>query len=455
MENTPPMVSGGLPVLGHALQMMNDSEKLFKRGFEAHGEIFAIKLGPGYAAVTGNPDHQRFIFSHTDKELNISDVYSFLNETFGEIFFTAGPEAYMNQRPILQALFTREKMAEYAHGMNIEIQKWLDGLGDSGEMDISEEMLHLTQYVAGRAFVGDNFRDELGEEFWQAYADLSNGLDPILPSNLPLPKFAQARRGRDRIREIFTEVVARRAQNPNQYDDLVTQLMNTPLKDGTYLDEEGVVSIFMGLLFAGHETTAGQAAWTIILLHQNPEYLALVQDEIAEHVVLGSEITGRELRHLTHVYWAIDETTRLRPSAHLLMRLVEEPVQLGEYTIPEGWRIILSSQISHHHTDYFTNTDTFDPLRYSPERDEGKHSAVIMGFGGGLHKCTGMNFAKNEMAIIVTHLLQQFEIELVTQNPHVIMGKGASRPSSTIVRYRRKATASELTPAGEVAGITE
>ncbi|MEM8532133.1 MAG: hypothetical protein AAGF95_14910, partial [Chloroflexota bacterium] len=49
-----------------------------------------------------------------------------------------------------------------------------------------------------------------------------------------------------------------------------------------------------------------------------------------------------------------------------------------------------------------------------------------------------MNFAKNEMAVIVARLFQQFDVELLTPTPHVVMGKGASHPSDTWIRYHRK-----------------
>ena len=49
----------------------------------------------------------------------------------------------MNQRPILQAIFSRAKMGGYLQAMQIEVQAWLDGLGDAGEIDISAETLSL------------------------------------------------------------------------------------------------------------------------------------------------------------------------------------------------------------------------------------------------------------------------------------------------------------------------
>lgn len=70
----------------------------------------------------------------------------------------------------------------------------------------------------------------------------------------------------------------------------------------------------------------------------------------------------------------------------------------------------------------------------------------MIGFGGGMHKCAGMNFANNEMAMITAMLLQQFDLELVTRTPGVRHGLGANRPEPTLIRYRRKTTPTQPAP---------
>jgi len=438
ITKTPPVISGGLPVLGHALEMMRDREKLFKRGFAEAGDLFTIKLANQKAVVVSGAEWNKVVYTQTDKLLNMHTAYNFLRLAIGEVLFVAGPEIYNNQRPVLQEIFKRERMAFYVQAMNREIQSWLDSLGDSGEIDISAEMLRLTQYVAGAALIGKDFRQELGDEFWKNYGMISRSLDPILPPNLPLPKFRRRDKANVEIKKVFHTLIAKRRRDPNNYDDLITTLLTTPLKDGSFMDEAVIVSMFTGLLFAGHETTAGQAAWLVTLLLQNPNYLDLVQREISEAVSPEKDIDEAVLRNLEHIYWAIDETTRLRPSADLQIRTVTEPIQFGPYELPPGWRVIVSAANSHFLEDVFTNPYQFDPLRWSPARGEGKNPFAIVGFGGGLHKCTGMNFAKNEMAIITARLFQQFEFTLLSKEIHVVQGAGANHPSSVMVKYKRR-----------------
>lgn len=437
-NSTPPVVSGALPFVGHVRQFQRERKKLLWRGYREHGDVFAIKLGPTYVAVVNGATYNRTFYSETDNALNLREAYTFLEAALGSVTLTARKEDYYNQRPVLQEIFRREHMHFYIHAMNIEVQRWLDSLGDAGTTNLTDDMLHLTQAVAGHALIGATFREELGKTFWEDYRAIANSLDFVLPTHLPLPKFIRRDRAKQRLREAMLPVIQKRRQRPDQYDDLIKSLLTTPLKDGNYLDDYTIVLFFIGLLFAGHETTAGQAGWTIILLLQHPEYLARVQSEIDHQVHTEVPIDGALLSRLKSIYWAIDETTRLRPSANMQMRVVEQPLTLGSYTIPSGWRVMVNADISHHLPDVFTNPEQFDPLRFAPERNEGKNTFSMVGFGGGIHKCTGMNFAKNEMAIIITRLFQQFDVELVTQAPQVVVGKGASHPSETWIRYRRK-----------------
>lgn len=436
--NTPPLVSGGLPVFGHALEMMRNRETLFKRGYREHGDIFAIKLGPRYAAVVSGAENNKMVYTQTDKALNMQDAYQFLKASLGEILFTASKEAYYNQRPALQEVFRRERMAGYIQAMNIEVQRWMDGLGHAGVMDLSAEMLRLTQYVAGRALIGPDYEKELGEGFWDLYLDISRSLDPVTPPNLPLPKFRRRDQAKAKINQIFRGMIEKRRQNPENYDDLISTLLQTPLKDGSFMEDQTIVNMFTGLLFAGHETTAGQAAWTVAQLLQDSDYLEMVLNELKLKLPPQTEITQEIINQLEHIAWAIEETTRMRPSADLQMRTVEAPLELGDYLLPVGWQVIVNAANSHFLPEVFKDPDHYDPLRWSPERGEGKNAFALVGFGGGIHKCTGMNFAKNEMTIITARLLETFDLDLLSENIRVVYGAGANHPSEIKIRYQKR-----------------
>lgn len=436
---TPPMVSGGVPVLGHLLEFQRDRGELFRRGYNEHGEVFAINIASQKMAIIVGPENQADFYRETDKKLNIAEAHEFLKAMAGEVLLTAPVEAYNNQRPILREVFGRQKMAGYILAMAQAVRAWIDELGDEGEFEVTDAMNTLAQSVAALAFLGEETQGEVGEEFWSQYQYIGAALDPVLPPHLPLPKFRRRDAARARMIEILKPIIARRRANPGDYDDVLQDILTTELKDGSLVDDQLALNLLIGLMFAGHETTAGQAAWTLIHLLRNPEYHDRVQAEIDEHVPADLSIDHTVLAKLTHTYLAIDETTRLTPSADINNRVVQEDWQLGEFTIPAGWRVMTTGDVTHRLERMYTNPDEFDPLRWTKERGEGDHPYALMGFGGGRHQCTGMNFAKNEMATITAMLLSTFDLELVTPETHIDRGLGANRPSATVIRYKRKA----------------
>ncbi|MCZ2114859.1 MAG: cytochrome P450 [Anaerolineae bacterium] len=437
---TPPVLSGAKPGLGHLLEFGSNRAGLIMRGLAEHGQIFTVKLGPQNVAVLIGPEYHRTFFMETDKKLNMATPYKFLRAAFGEVLFIAGHDEYLRQRPFITQAFRREKMVHYIEVMGREVQKWLDSLGDEGEFEVVETMARMAQEVAGNALMGERFQREVGREFWDLYGDLEKGIDPVLPPNLPLPKFWRRDQARKKMITILEPILEERREHPEEYNDFLQDFVNSRYHDtGQPIEDEVLLNMMLGLMFAGHETTAGQAAWNIILLLQHPDYLALVREEIDRLAPRGTPIDGKVIHSLTHLNYAITEVERLRPSADMLLRDVDEEIEIGGYVIPAGWKVQVSSEIAHRLPEFFDEPDYYDPLRFSPERAEDKADRfALIGFGGGTHKCIGMNFANTEINVITTLLLQQFDLELETPKPSVKRGTGANRPTPTIIRYRRR-----------------
>jgi sterol 14alpha-demethylase len=196
------------------------------------------------------------------------------------VLFIAPREVYLRQRPLVLQAFRRQKMMHYAEVMQAQTQRWLDTLGESGELELTAAINNLVQQIAGYALMGEEFQKQVGDEFWQLYIDIGLSLDPVLPPSLPLPKFIRRDRAKKRMKEILTPIIAERRRNPEKYDDFLQDFVCQSYDDGTPVEDAVLLSLMLGLMFAGHETTAGQAEWTIIQLLQHPEYLQLVQEEI-------------------------------------------------------------------------------------------------------------------------------------------------------------------------------
>ncbi len=432
---TPPILNGGLPYIGHAIEFYRDPENFFRRGYSKHGNVFGIKLLGQPMAILVGPQEQSFFFKSTDKQLDMEKPYQFLAAIFGRIAFLGPHDTYMLQRPILHSLFTRDQMSSYLPIMSRTINTWMDTLGDSGEFELVDAMTHLVKEVAGRCFLGDEVHERLeAEGFWDQYDALSESLDPLL-YKLPLPKFKRRDEAKKTMRAILQPLIDERRANPKQ--DGFQYFLDQPDGAGVPLPDDIVASFFSALLFAGHETTAGQSAWSVIHLINNPGYQAKVREEV-ERVLAGSdEVNHVHMREIQLTMAAVQETGRLRPSAETLLREVKEDIELDGYRIPAGWFVMTSTAAAHFIPEYFSDPYSYDPTRFT-EKGEGRGFELLT-FGGGLHKCTGMNFARTEMAIIVALLFRQYELELVTPFEKIGVNRGgSSKPTAAMVRYKKR-----------------
>ncbi len=124
----PPLVSGGLPLLGHAWDYHKDRDALLRRGYEEHGAIFALKLVKQPVAVVVGPENHATFFGETDHKLTMDKPYRFIRAIFGELAFLGSPETYKKQRHIIHTRFRRTKMWAYARVVEERTGRWLDKL---------------------------------------------------------------------------------------------------------------------------------------------------------------------------------------------------------------------------------------------------------------------------------------------------------------------------------------
>ena len=439
-QPTPPALPG-LPILGNLLEFNRDRYGLLQRGYDTLGPIFSLRLGPKRAAVLIGPHyHQRF-FEETDHTLSIAQAYKFLVPMFGEpVGVMAPPEDYQKQRPILLELFKSANMEGYVQVMVQEVQAWLATLGESGIFEVVDSWQRLAQHIAAHAFLGAEFRQRLDHAFWHLFHDLVGGMDAVLPPYLPLPRFLRRDRARRQMHAMLRPWIAERRSASGQHQDFLQTLVEARYADGRPLSDALIISFIISLMFAGHETTSGQASWGLIQLLQHPAYLRVVLQEQAHALPPGQPLTLETLRHLPHLLWALRETERLCPAAGLLMRFTVAPYEVGGYQVPAGWLTLIAPHLAHRLPAVFHEPAHYDPWRFAPERAEDRqHRFALVGFGGGGHKCLGIHFATNEMAVMISLLLQHYHLELLTPEPQPRLEQmRAARPTPCWIHYQRR-----------------
>lgn len=436
----PPAISGSAPMIGHTVQFLRNPIPLLERGYREHGSVYSLRLGNKPAVVVLGPENNRFFFTQTDKLLSIREGYPFFIKMFHERFyFFAEFEEYLEQRAIILPRFQGQQMNQYVSTMEQETLDLIERLGDAGSFDLIPTLGPLVMNIAAHAFLGPDFRGRLGGEFFTDFRHFSGGMEPILPLWLPLPKLLKSQRAKKKLHRVLGDWIRARRQEPADPPDFLQTLIEAQFSDGNPIDQEMVINLILLLVWAGHETTAGHISWALIDLIQNPEYLQTVIDEQDALIGDGHDLSMAEVRRLPRVDWAVKETERLHPVAYILMRTAAEDFEIEGFHVPKGTQVFAAPSVSHRMPDVFPDPDAYVPERFSPERDESRNSHSLIGFGGGVHRCAGVNFAYLEMKVALTLLLQHYEFNLVDANPRPVAGAMTKWPASPCrVQYQKR-----------------
>ena len=435
----PPVVSGGLPLLGHAIEFMRDPHKVIRRGYEEHGLLFTLDLGLRKAHVLLGPENHQFFFKETDGVFSKRRGYQTLMKMFDSKLFTFAhiTEGREQMKVILPLLKNDDRFIDL---MLREIDDFMENtLGDKGEVEIVEAFGPLVMHVGARAFFGDDFREKLGTEYFHIYKQFSLGADVVLPSWLPLPKFKRCLEAKAKIEKMLYELIQYRRANPLEPKDLFQELIESKYYDNKPVPDDLLVSMLVFIPWAAHETTVGHASWTLIDILSNDGYLESVRNNIDE--VLGDKrkYTPEDLRKLTTLDWAILEGERRHPAAHIIMRGVRDDVEFDGYILKEGSMAFIAPETAHNIPEVFSNPEKYDPERFAPGRSEGDSKLSLIGFGGGTHRCAGVNFAKLEIKIIVSKMLQNYNITLLDKDPKAKAGVETKWPESPCrIHYKKR-----------------
>ena len=205
------MLSGGLPLLGHLLELRREPIELFWRVRNECGEIGELNFAGNRVVLLSGEEAQEAFFRGEEEQLDQAAAYPFMTPVFGKgVVFDASPE---QRRQAMRNQSLRDKMMRgHAEVIAQEIRGMMEKLGDEGEIDLLDFFSELTLYTSSACLIGRQFRQELSSEYFRAFYDLEKGTDALayVNPNLPLPVFRTRDRARRQLVALLTEVFERR-----------------------------------------------------------------------------------------------------------------------------------------------------------------------------------------------------------------------------------------------------
>ncbi len=412
-----PRVPGGLPLLGHLLELRRSPIRLMQRGRGAagDGEIAGMRLGRHDLVMLYGEEAQEAFFRAPDEQLDQAAAYPFMKPIFGAgVVFDAATPEQRKQAMKNQALQDR-MMREHAETIAAETERMIAGWGERGEIDLLDFFAELTIYTSSACLIGKEFRDELTPEYTRLFQQLERGTDWLayISPYLPLPSFRTRDRARQRLVELIQEIIDRREREGIRTSDLVGVLTSIRDADGTpRYTTDHITGMFISMMFAGHHTTSGTAAWTLIELLRNPGAMDAVVTELDEIYADGRDVSYQALRAIPELECSIKESLRLHPPLIMLSRIVQEPFEYKGHRVEAGTTLSVSPAVSNRMPTVFADPDRFDPGRYKNNPAADKRVFAWLPFGGGRHRCVGAQFALIQLKAIFIVLLRNYSFEI-------------------------------------------
>jgi sterol 14-demethylase len=244
--------------------------------------------------------------------------------------------------------------------------------------------------------------------------------------------------------ELIGGILARREAEGRKTRDLLSVLARLRNPDGApRYSVDQITGMVISMMFAGHHTSSGTAAWTLIELLRHPAHLARVVEELEKLYADGRDVSYQALREIPELEGAIKEALRLHPPLILLLRKVQSDFEYAGTVVRAGKVVGVSPAVSNRLAACFPDPERFDPDRYGPGREEDRrHPYGWIPFGAGRHRCVGAAFAMMQLKAIFSILLRRFEFEMAQpagsyRNDHSKMVVQLAQPCR--VRYRRRA----------------
>ncbi|MGJ8687440.1 MAG: cytochrome P450 [Spongiibacteraceae bacterium] len=401
--------NGALPVLGDTLIFLKDYVGLTKSKYEKYGPVFrSYALLQHNVAILG-PEANEILLKDSDKIFSSKKAWDpMLDRVFPNGLMLRDFDEHRFHRRILQAAFKKDVLQGYLSNMNPRLKQGVADFPKNQRFGFKDSIKSLLLDVAAQIFLGV----EMGNEADKINKSFVHAMEASLAVvKLPIPgtTWGKGLKGRAHLEAFINKHIA--SKRATESSDFFSQFCHAKDEDGNELDDAAIRDHIIFLLFAAHDTTTSTLCSIVYALAKNPEWQDILHQEYAQ--IEGDVLNYEDLGKLEKSALVFKEALRMYPPVPVIPRRTTKATEILGYHIPANTGVSASPLFTHYMEEYWSEPLKFDPERFSPERAEHKkHFYQWIPFGGGNHKCLGLNFAEIQVKLFLFHLLRNHTISV-------------------------------------------
>lgn len=403
-------------LFGQSAAFVNRCDQLFDDMYTKCGEVNVTNILFKKCFTLLSPDANELVLLNKDNAFSNKLGWDpMLDPLFQNGLMLKDGEDHRYSRRIMNAAFSRDALRSYISLSNHQAQNTLASWSTKATTLFYPSIKALTLELAMRLFVGVSpgaKADQLNRWFSQ----LVDASLVFSKANIPYTRFWYGVRARQHLLAYFQEIAPQKRACPGE--DMLSRLTQARDENGQRFTDLEIAENMVFLMMAAHDTTTSAMTSLVYFLAKHTHWQNALREEIQG---LGREnLNYDDLPQLSVCGKAFKEALRMMPPLAVIPRGTTEPVPYKEFILPNNSLVQICPIFTHYQEDIWTNPNTFDPERFSSQRQEDKrHRYAYIPFGGGAHKCLGLHFAEHQVKIVMFHLLKNYDIEMVNESAMV------------------------------------
>ena len=403
----------------------------------------AQKFGPFYGIYIGDKSSKNVTYVISDPELaheilvqrhaefhKAELLRKAIGGLIGNGLLLSEGDFWKRQRKLAQPAFHHQRIAAYGSTMVQQALAMLAGWQVGQTRDIALDMMALALDIVNRTLFGVTLNEQAEEIgrlmhiILERANDRINQYEPVWEKLFKTRHKQEAEAGQALFKIVDDIIAEHRRRNVDtggadtggadtggaDTGDLLSMLMAARDEDDQPMSEAQLRAEVMTLFIAGHETTANALSWGFYLVSQTPQVEAKLMQEIAQ--LNGQPPTLKDLQNMPYSEQVVKEVMRLYPPAGGATRQPIQDTHIGNYFLPKGSNIAISTYTMHRNPALFPDPLQFKPERFSPEQEASIPKYAYLPFGGGPRVCIGNSFAIMEARLVLITVLQRFKLAL-------------------------------------------
>ncbi len=427
----------GLPLVGNVLDMAKDPGRFFYNCFRQYGPVFRINLLGTERTVIAGPEAANFMGTREGREsLRSREFWEGLRDEFGLKYMLNAEDGEIHDklRNVMKRGYSKEALKGHWNELaavtdNVLSRDWKPGTSAA----VVQAMQYMVTEQLGMLLTGEAPREYV--------KDIRTTILYILNVLVTRqrPKFMmhdpRYKRAKERVFELGRRMVAEYHRNSGTKLDsektIIDDLMDAHERDPDLIPGSDLMITVLGPYIAGLDTVANTTSSCLYAVLKHKDVLARIHKEVDEVYASGPIDEKDFMDRLPATNGAIMEAMRLYPIAVAGMRVATRDFVFCGHQIKKDEMLFVATAVPHLMEEYYPDPEKFDIDRYEKPRNEHMKPGIYSPFGRGPHVCLGKSTAEILMAVTMSRLFHQLDLELDPPG-YVLETKAAPTPGPSM-----------------------